>query len=167
MGLCVLTLFIGCGYKPSAQYARDILGQKIYPQISITRLDPKNSVIVKDAISEAIITRFHGKLSAQEDADSMLHVSFGSVSFKPIVYDQNGYIIAYKATVNLSISYSDKNKKTGTLSTSGEFDFPITANSVISDNLRFEAIKSASLDAINEFISAITIKGMQNGKHNQ
>lgn len=164
----VLTLFfVGCGYKPSSYYVKEVLGDKIYTQVSISRVDPKNSVIVKDAVNEAVLTRFLGKLSTKEAADSTLLVSFGSVSFSPILYDINGYVISYKATVRLSIKYTDKFGSSKTLSSSGEYDFPIEANSIISDTKRFEAIKFASIDAINEFISAISLKGMQHVKHSQ
>lgn len=166
-GFLLVFLLVGCGYKPSSYYAKEVLGDKIYSQVSISRVDPKNSVIVKDALNEAILTRFLGKLTTKEEADATLHVSFGSVRFTAIVYDENGYVISYKAKVSLSINFKDKNGKTSSIHTSGEYDFPIEANSVISDTKRFEAIKYASLEALNEFISLISVRGMQNGKHSK
>ncbi len=160
-GIFFILLLSGCGYKPSSYYAKQVLGDKIYAQVSISRVDPKNSVIIKDAINEAILTRFVGKLTTKELAESSFLVSFGSVSFSPILYDANGYVISYKAKVSLSIKFTNKQGKTSALSTTGEYDFPIEANSVISDTKRFEAIRYASLDAINEFISTISVRGMQ------
>jgi len=61
----------------------------------------------------------------------------------------------------LNIRHVAKDGRKETFSTSGEYDFPVEANSVISDTNRFEAIKYASLDALNEFVSKISVKGMQ------
>ena len=154
-------------YKPTAYYAKEALGERIHVDVSISRKDPKNSVLIKDAVNESVITRLGGKLSSKEMADSELFVSIGSTSFSPILYNSRGYVTSYKAKVSLSIKYIIKDGKSESFSTSGEYDFPIaenvdgTTNSVISDSKRFEAIKLASLDALNEFVSKISIKGMK------
>jgi len=69
--------------------------------------------------------------------------------------------------VSLKIEYIKKDGKSEKFSTVGEYDFPIAedengkTNSVISDGNRFEAIKLASLDALNEFVSQIALRGMK------
>lgn len=161
IGLVVILIFVGCGYKPSSYYTKRVLGQNIYAQVKISRTDPRNSVIIKDAINEAILTRFLGRLTTKEKADTVLNIKFNSVSFKPVLYDASGYVVSYKSKVSLKISYKRKGKVVKILSTSGEYDFPIEANSVISDTKRFEAIRYASLDAINEFVSAVSVQGMK------
>jgi hypothetical protein len=166
-GLIISLFLVGCGYKPTSYYAKEVLGDKIYSQVTVSRVDPKNSVIVKDAINEAILTRFLGKLTTKENADSTMNVTFGSVSFSALVYDDDGYVTSYKAKVTLSIKFKNKSGETINLSPSGEYDFSIDNSGVISDTKRFEAIKYASLDAINEFVSLVSVKGMQNGKHGQ
>lgn len=166
MLLCLFMLG-GCGYKPTAHYAREVLGQKIYAEVIISRKDPRNSVLIKDAINEAIVSRFGAKIVNKEEADTVLKISIGSVNFSPTVYDQYGYVIAYKALVKLAISYQYANGKLEKMTTEGEYDFSIEANSVISDTSRFNAIKYSSLDAIDEFVSKIAIKGLQNGNNNQ
>ncbi|MDD3342277.1 MAG: LPS assembly lipoprotein LptE [Sulfurospirillaceae bacterium] len=164
--LLSVLLLSGCGYKPTTHYAREILGQKIYAEVIISRKDPRNSVLIKDAVNEAIVSRFGAKITSQEEADTVLNVSIEAVNFSPTVYDQYGYVIAYKAIVSLVIFYENKNGKKVKTTTMGEYDFSIEANSVISDSSRFNAIKYASLDAIDEFISKIAIKGLQNGNNN-
>ena len=156
----------GCGYKPSSYYAKQALGTKIYAEVTISRQDPRNSVLVKDAVNEAIVSRFSGKLVAREQADSILHVKIQSISFSPTVYDTYGYVIAYKTTVVLAIDYEDENKKVEKLTATGEYDFSITANSVISDTSRFDAIRYSASDALDEFVSKIAIKGLRNGNNN-
>jgi len=165
--LTILFFITACGYKPSAQYAREVLGERIHVDVSISRKDPKNSVLIKDAVNESVITRLGAKLSSKETATSQLFVKIGSTSFSPILYNQSGYVTSYKAKVSLNIKYTTKDGKSESFSTSGEYDFPIaenedgTTNSVISDSKRFEAINLASLDALNEFVSRIAIKGMK------
>ena len=121
-GFLIILVLVGCGYKPSSQYTRDILGNSIYADVSISREDPKNSVLIKDAVNEAIITRLGSKLSPKEMAYTKLFVKIDSVSFSPILYDKDGYVISYKATVSLDIRYSNEDIMND-FSTSGEYDF--------------------------------------------
>jgi hypothetical protein len=155
-------LLIGCGYKPSSVYTKKVLGSNIHVSAKISRTDPKNSVLIKDAVNEAVIGRFNAKLVDKKEADTDLIVSIGSVSFTALSYDNDGYVISYKAKVVLNATYKTSSGKSKSFSTTGEFDFPIEANSVISDSKRFEAIKFASSDAINEIISKISIIGIMN-----
>lgn len=163
----IVVFFSACGYKPTAHYAQELLGKQIYVEVSISRKDPKNSVLIKDAVNEAVITRLGGKLSLRESAKSELHVKIGSTSFTPTIYNDKGYVIAYKTKVTINIIYKIKDGESGSFSTTGEYDFPIAedesgkTSSIISDSNRFQGIKLASLNAINEFISKIAIKGMK------
>lgn len=165
--IALVLLLVGCGYKPTSYYAKEALGNKIYAEVTISRQDPQNSVLIKDAVNEAVVSRFGSKLTSKELADTTLHVSIGSISLSPTVYDKYGYVTAYKTTVVLAIKYEGTDKKVQHISTSGEYDFSIQANSVISDTSRFEAIRLASIDAIDEFVSKIAIKGLRNGNNNQ
>ncbi len=151
---------VGCGYKPSTTYTREVLGENIHVSVKISRKDPKNSVFIKDAVNEAVVGRFGSRLTDKKDADTNLLVSIESVSFSPTVYNKDGYVIAYKTRVTLSINYKTINGNSKNFSTVGEYDFPVEANSVISDTKRFDAIKFASADAINEIISKISIIGI-------
>lgn len=166
LGFLLAIVLSGCGYKPSSYYARQALGDKLYAEVSISRQDPRNSVLIKDAVNEAIVSRFGGKLVAKQQADSILYVRIQTLSFTPTVYDTYGYVIAYKTTVVLAMEYEDANKKIEKLTATGEYDFSIEANSVISDTNRFEAIRYASSDALDEFVSKIAIKGLRNGNNN-
>lgn len=162
----MVALLSGCGYKPASYYAKHALGNKIYAEVTISRQDPRNSVLIKDAVNEAVVSRFSGKLVAKEQADSILHVKIDSIAFSPTVYDKYGYVVAYKALITLGISYEDETKKVQKLTATGEYDFSIESNSVVSDNNRFDAIRYASEDALDEFVSKIAIKGLRNGNNN-
>jgi len=157
----VFIMLAGCGYKPSSYYTKKILGDKIYTKVYIDINDPENSVLIKDAVNEAIVSKFRSRIVDRIDkANSVFYVKFKGKSFTPIAYDKDGYVIAYKAKVLLGITYIDKVGKKDSFDVSGTHDFTIEANSVISDSKRFEAIKFASYKAISEFISKLSIKGI-------
>jgi len=157
----LVLLFSSCGYKPTAIYTKNVLGDKIYADVEISLEDPENSILIKDAINEAIINKFHSKLVSKNEASSKLDIKLSSVKFQPIDYDSNGYVIAYKTLVRLETTYSDKSSKKSTISTTGDYDFNIQSLSVISDSKRFNAIKEASQKAIDAFISKISIRGVK------
>jgi hypothetical protein len=163
--LVLLSLIIvGCGYKPSTHFTDAVLKEKIFTQISINVRDPENTVFVKDALNEAVLQKFGASLVAKEQADSRLLIALSSVSFSPLQYDDKGFIIAYNTYVSLSVTREAVDKEsdesvTKSYSVRGTYDFPITANSVISDNKRFTAIKEASLKALNHFVSRVSFEG--------
>lgn len=155
-----LSIFIlaGCGYKPTSIYTKKVLGDKIYTQVNVYLRDPENSVLIKDAINEAIISRFKSSLAPKKDANSELIVKLRGVSFKPLQYDMNGYVIYYRAITTLKVDYKSKDFKKVFL-VSGNYDFPIEPNSVISETKRFEAIRESSKKALDKFVSQISIIG--------
>jgi len=165
--VCACFLLIGCGYKPTTYYAKQALGDSIYAEVTISRKDPQNTVLIKDSVNEAIVSRFGAKIAPKEKAESLLHVSIAGITFSPTVYDANGYVIAYKARVTLTTKYKRGSEKEQVMQTSGEYDFSIEANSVISDAKRFEAIRYAASDALDEFVSKIAIKGLYHGNNDQ
>ncbi len=154
-------IFLGCGYKPTYLYTKKVMGDNIYIDVDVSLVDPQNSVLIADAMREAVISKFHSNLTSKDKADSTMKVYLNSINFQPIQYDSNGYVIAYKTLVSLKTIYRDKNKQQRVINSTGDYDFSIEANSVISDNKRFEAIKFASIKAMDELISKISIKGMK------
>lgn len=155
-----------CGYVPSARYAKTVLSDKIYIDVIMDRKDPQNIVLIKDALIAAMVDRFGSNVVSKSEADSTIIASLNSVVFLPVAYDKNGYVVSYRAVVTLKIDFELKNRQKDSLTTKGDYDFPIIADSVISDTKRFEAIKAASIDAIDEFIAVVSIRGLQNSVKN-
>lgn len=162
-----LILFLGCGYKPVTKLSQSVLGDRVYAYVTISISDPKNSVIIQDATKEAVVTRFGDSMVSKQVANSTMHTAIKSVDFIPTVYDRNGYVVSYKAKIVLTITTVFSNGVKKVYNTQGEYDFPIEANSVISDKKRFEAIKRSSLSALDEYIAFIAVKGMSNGKYDK
>jgi len=151
-------LLSGCGYKPMTQYTKNLFTDKVYVDVDVYLRDPENAVLVKDALNEAVISRFNAKLTSKKDATTQLKVKFGRVTFSPIQYDSNGYAVFYRAKVTLDISYMVNGKK-GHEKVVGYYDFPIDPNAVISDAKRFEAIRFGAQKAIDSFVSLMAMRG--------
>ena len=83
------------------------------------------------------------------------------LSFTPIAYDENGYVSIYRARLELDFRVRFENGKEEHFKTSGNYDFVISPNSIISDSARLEAIRAASNEAFDEFVSILAIKGLK------
>jgi hypothetical protein len=148
-----------CGYKPSAKYAREVLGRKISTSVVISAQDPANTVIIKDAVDQSLIEVFHASLTDRKYSDSHLILSISEPTYTPVQYDANGYVIAYRATIHLGVTRisQDIQKK---YNTTGTYDFSIVPNAVLTDQERFDAIKYSALKAISSFIAQISAEGI-------
>ena len=162
VGFALLVLFLNsCGYKPTSIYTKNVLGDTIFVDVKSSLRDPENSILIKDALNEAVINKFKSRVvEKKSDATSTLYVELKSVYFQPIEFDKNGYVISYKTVVKLLTLYKDKRSMASKILTQGDYDFNIESNSIISDTKRFNAIKEASQKAIDAFISKISVKGV-------
>ncbi|HHD83341.1 MAG TPA: hypothetical protein ENK93_00535 [Campylobacteraceae bacterium] len=142
-------------------YTKSILGEKVFVEVRTSLEDPENTVLLRDAMNEAVIARFRSRIVPRKNADSELTMTLKRVTFLPIQYDKNGYVIAYKTYVDLLTHYRDKKGHQGDILSRGNYDFAIESNSVISDTKRFTAIKNASYKALDEFISKLSVKGIE------
>jgi hypothetical protein len=91
-------------------------------------------------------------------------LSIISSSIEPLDFDENGYPILYRSFVNLQADIIDKNNKHRTYTVKGFYDFPISANSVINDQIKLNAFKRASVNALNKLIALITKDGINESK---
>jgi len=157
----VFTLFValsGCGYRPSAKYARNVIGEKISTSVIISETDPENSVIIKDAVDKAIIEVFHASLVNKKYADTHLSLSISEPSYIPLQYNSDGFIISYRATIALHITRETKDIKKN-YRTTGTYDFAVVPNAVLTDQERFDAIKYSSIKAISAFVARVSAEG--------
>lgn len=160
LSILLMLIISGCMYKPSSQYARGVVGETMSTQVVISMIDPENTVIIKDAVDAAVIERFKSSLTDRSKASTHLKITLQNVSFSPLQYDTNGYIISYRTTVNLSIARYSKNFSK-TYSAKGTYDFAIEPNAIISDQARFDAIKFGSQKAIDSFVAQVAAEGVR------
>ncbi len=156
--LSALILLSGCGYQPASHYAKNIVGESVSTEVVVSMEDPQNTVIIKDAVDTAVITKFRTALVPKNMAKTHLKISIGSVSFTPLRYDTDGYVITYRTTVTMSIIRTSE-EKSYTYSTKGMYDFEIEPNAIISDQARFEAIRQGAQKGIDAFVAQIAAQG--------
>ncbi|MCK9454363.1 MAG: LPS assembly lipoprotein LptE [Sulfurimonas sp.] len=158
--LLSLTLLIlsGCGYKSSAKFSRDVMGEKISTSVVISSIDPQNTVIIKDAVDRAIIEVFQASLVSRAESQTHLVLKMGTPSYSPIVYDENGYVISYRMSISLNI-IKQTNGTSKSYNTKGFHDFSVAPNAIVTDQDRFEAIGFAAQRAINSFVAQVSAEG--------
>lgn len=154
----VLFILQGCGYKPTSRSAKSILGTKVSVSVDVYSADPLNSVIIKDAVLQALITRFRIVTTPKEFSITHLDVKLKRVIETAIEYDLNGYVIAKRITVALAVNRVTKGVKKS-YNVSGLFDFSIEPNATVSDTDRFKSIRRASLKAIDALIVQLALEG--------
>lgn len=157
LSFLIAVLFSGCGYKPSSYYAKQQIQGNVFVDLYVDLKDPKNAVLIKDAMNEILVHRLNVKLvDKKEEADTIMKLRLGSVSLSESSYDDEGYTKLYKAIVNISVSYENEKVKNA-FSISGTHDFSLDNSATITDTKRFEAIKIAASKALEEVISNIAV----------
>ncbi len=79
--LLVSILFLAsCGYRPSAYYAKQELGKDLFVRLDVKPSDPKNSVLVKDAVTKILIQRVGSNMvNSESQADIIMDLRIASV----------------------------------------------------------------------------------------
>lgn len=154
----VLLGFAGCGYRPTAHAVKPVVGESICTQIVISMQDPDNTVLLKDALDEAVVNRFRSSLTDEAHAQTCLVIELKQTDFIPVRYDTNGYIIAYRAIIRLQIDRRSGGKSKS-YRTSGSYLFTIEPNAIISDLVRYDAIRNGAEKALDSFVARIASEG--------
>lgn len=154
----LLFLITGCGYAPSAKFARDNLGEKISTSVIISAEDPQNTVVIKDAVDRAVIEVFQASLVSRERSDTHLVLKMGKPAYAPIIYDENGFVVGYRMQVVLNIA-KHNNGSSKDYTTRGFYDFSVAPNAIVTDQDRFEAIGFAAQKAIKSFVAQVSAEG--------
>lgn len=158
--LFIVVLFLSCGYRPSAKYAREIIGNTVSTSVKISLVEPENTVQIKDALDSAILEVFHTSLKAKGKAKTHLDIEMRGVEYIPLAFDDKGFVIAYRSKTLLYITrYKDQYVQL--YKTYGTYDFSIVANAVITDSERYNAIKYGAKKAIRSFMSQVTSQGVK------
>lgn len=158
----IALFFSACGYKPSSYYAKQELQGKIFVNLIINLQDPRNAVLIKDAMNELIVQKLDSKIVYDRKlADTIMDLKLNSVSMQVLQYDESGYNKLYKAVVSILVKYKNKAGKSNSFSVVGDYDFSIDDGTTITDAKRFEAIKEASDEALEEVISKLAINSFK------
>lgn len=156
-------LFVACGYKPSTYYAKKEMEGNVYVKLDVSLVDPRNSVLVKDAVTKILIQKLDSNLVDKEkDADVVMNLGISSVDLSALQYDARGYNKLYKAQVFIRVDYYRKEngiKKSFTVD--GEYDFAVDIGGTITDANRYDAITKASDQAVSEIVSRIAVQSFK------
>ena len=152
---------IGCGYRPSSTYQKNIIGNNINAVVEIDVKNPQKTVFLKDALNDAVYTIFGANLD-KKNPNTTIKLVLISSSLNPLDYDKNGFPILYRSSVNLKAYVTDKKNKKRVYSVNGTYDFSISSNSVINDQIQLDSFKKASINALNKLLALITKDGMEN-----
>jgi len=163
----ILLFIVACGYIPSSKIANNIFNEKVYVNVELNPTDIQNSIFLADTLRELIVNKLGRKLALKHEADDKIDVKINNLVFIPLAYDKNGYVISYKAKLNLDFNVVFKDGRNEKFTTSGSYNFDISPNSIISDNARAKAIENASSEAFDSFISIIALKGQNNGTNHK
>lgn len=151
----------GCGYKPATYYTKKEIDGKVFVNLLINLEDPRNVVLIKDAMNEILVHRLGTQLVIDpSEADTILNLELRSVSMLQVQSDADGYSKVYKAVVSINVSYGEgANKKAFTVS--GSNDFTIDSGTTISDTNRYQGIRAASNKALEEVVSRLAINSFK------
>jgi hypothetical protein len=153
-----MLLFVGCGYKPSSHYIRNIFDDTVYVDVIVSPAEPENAVYVRDALRNMVITRFGGRIVPRKQAESIIKASYNGTSFSPISYDENGYITRYRAYVRMNFEIKTK-QGTFRRNITSTVEENISASSTLSSALRIEAIRVGMARALDQFLAYVASQG--------
>lgn len=163
ISMLFLVIMAGCGYLPASHYAKSVVGESVSTEVVISLEDPQNSVIIKDAVDAAVITKFRSALVPKGSSKTHLKIAVGSVAFSPLQYDINGYIVTYRTIVTMNILRTTEGK-IRSYTTRGTYDFAIEPNAIITDQARFEAIDQGAQKGLDAFIAQLAAEGAKPNK---
>lgn len=167
--LFLVFFMAGCGYQPVAKITNNALAETVFVDALMSKVDPQNTVAIKDAVRDGVVYRLHKKLAPKNVAKSYIIVSIKSLNFTALTYDNYGYVTSYRANLSLNFKTKLKDGRVVNLVGSGDHDFRVTklvknvrdTSSVISDHDRYAAIQNASSQAFDEFIAALAVESMK------
>lgn len=159
---CILLVFIvsGCGYQPVSRYADEIFKNGVYVDISIYAAVPEASTGVKDSINNAIIKRFQGQLTDKAQSYARLKIDVISITNSPIAYNKDGFASHYRTNIILGIRFENNDGVKFNVTNSGYYDYNADFTStIVLDQYYFNSISSATLQALDKFVSQVAYYG--------
>lgn len=162
IGLISLS-FVSCAYKPSSYYAKKEMEGNVFVKLKVGLEDPKNSVLIKDAVNKILIQKLDSKMvNDPNNADVMMNLAINTVRITTLQYDKTGYNKLYKATVVIKVDYFRKdNEIKKSFTVEGEHDFSVDDGRKITEEKRFDAITYASNKAVDEILSRIAVSSFK------
>ncbi len=158
--LMTMLVISGCGYKPVAQYGRDLLPDPVYVDVKLSGAEPQNGIYLKDEIIRTLKTQFHEKVTADRSgALSKIIVPTYTIKYSPLTYDLNGYVTRYRVTTSILFQLELPDRNVSKQIVSSE-DVSIQSSSLTSSAARDAAIRVGIRKAMDQFIAWVAEKGI-------
>ena len=158
----IALLLVSCGYKPSSQIIKSTFSDAVYVEVEVDRVEPENAPFIKDEMNRLIYTRFKGRVTSKEQAESQIYVSYRGTTFEGIAYE-DGYVTRYRARVRVNFNMvTKKGKFSKNIYAIHEAD--IHASSLVSSSLRTEAIRKGLEKALDEFMAYVSVLSVSSKK---
>lgn len=160
--LFFILIAAGCGYKPSAYYAKNAIQGKTFVDVILNIEDSSSSAYIKDEVNKMVLNRFNSTLTnLKEQADSVILINLKSISHAALETNDTGYVKTYRTTVNATVSYKNNQNDFKTLNITDYYDYSVEQNSVLTTAKKNEAVKIASMKAISNLFSKIAVKNIK------
>ena len=158
-------VLIGCGgYKPVAQYSKNIFNEPVLVKVKIDPEDPSTGEYLQDEVARMAINRLNLSTTKNVNkAKGYILVNSYTINTTPETKDDNGNIIRY--SINAAIEFAIKDKK-GFWSkniVSSEF-VAVKAESSVSQVAKDKATKLAINKALDSFVLAVIQRGQKLAK---
>ena len=158
-------VLIGCGgYKPVAQYSKNIFNEPVLVKVKIDPEDPSTGEYLQDGIARMAINRLNLATTKNVNrAKGYILVNSYTINTTPATKDDNGNIIRY--SINAAIEFAIKDKK-GFWSkniVSSEF-VAVKAESSVSQVAKEKATNLAINKALDSFVLAVIQRGQKIAK---
>ena len=157
----ILFLASGCGYKSTANIAKNTIDGKIYVDVKIDIQNLNNSILIKDALINMLSSKLDVQIVTEKAlANTTVYGEIKSISETALESDVGGFSKMYRETVSVFISDIGVDKKTRNFTVSNYYDFVVSDDSVVTQSKKEEAIKLAINKALSDVFSKIAIHSL-------
>jgi len=154
----ILSFFlIGCGYKPTSNYAQNQIKGNIFIETKIDINNSESSVLIKNILTNILRNNLNVNIVNRKVlSDIFLQIAIKNVDNKALQTSKDGYSLIYRVTVTIEVNYQKRFKNKTTILLKDYADYIVDDNSQITQTNKVEAIKEASTKAIKSLLHKIS-----------
>lgn len=155
-----IVILCGCGYKPVAHFSKKALGDSVYVSLKVNVANTESSVEIKDLLNKLIATRFQKKLVEKQEADTIINLEILNVTDTSIATNTDGFTTFYRVNIRVKFEFKNQKKETKLFYNSAYQDYAVSLEDpLITYNNKLEAIREASSQCIDSFLTQIAYQG--------
>lgn len=154
----ILSFFlIGCGYKPTSNYAKNQINGNIFVETKIDINNSEASVLIKNTLTNILINNLNVNIVNRKVlSDTLMQIAIKGVDNKALQTSKDGYSLIYRVTVTIEVNYQKRFKNKTTILLKDYADYIVDDDSQITQKNKIEAINNASIKAIKSLLQKIS-----------